>query len=113
MRYSYEFKRKAIELFNKVEWLETPNDMMSHAFHKQIKEWVKLEQLHGPEINNFRGANKRWSLEEKYELVCQFLFGQALKLVTIVAGINSRQFYQWVHKYKTLGYNGHINILKG
>ena len=27
-------------------------------------------------------------------------------------GINSGQLYQWVYKYKTLGYNGYINKLK-
>ena len=58
MRYSYEFKRKAIDLFYKGEWLETPNGMTTHTFHKQIKEWVKLEQLHGSAVNNFRGVNK-------------------------------------------------------
>ena len=30
-----------------------------------------------------------------------------------MAGINTGQLYQWVHKYKTLGYNGLINKPKG
>lgn len=94
MRYSYEFKRKAIELFYQ-------------------GEWVKLEQLHGPDINKFRVANKSWSPEEKYKLVCQVLSGQALSAIAIIAGINSGQLYQWVHKYKTLGYNGLMNKSKG
>ncbi len=41
------------------------------------------------------------------------LSGQGLRTVAIVAGINSGQLYQWVHKYKTLGYNGLINKPKG
>ena len=49
------------------------------------------------------------NLKEKYELVFQVLSGQGLRAVAIVAGINSGQLYQWVHKYKTLGYNGLIN----
>ena len=53
------------------------------------------------------------NLKEKYELVCQVLSGQDLRTVAIVAGINSGQLYQWVHKYKTLGYNGLINKPKG
>ena len=56
------------------------------------------------------------NLKEKYELVCQVLSGQGLRTVAIVAGINSGQLYQWVHKYKTLGYNGliwvHIKVIK-
>ena len=53
------------------------------------------------------------NLKEKYELVCQVLSGQGLRAVAIVADINSGQLYQWVHKYKTLGYNGLINKPKG
>ena len=53
------------------------------------------------------------NLKEKYELVCQVLSGQGLRAVAIVAGINFGQLYQWVHKYKTLGYNGLMNKPKG
>lgn len=113
MRYSYEFKRKAIELFYRGEWPKTPNGVSTCTFHNQIREWVKLEQHHGTDINKNRGTNKYWSPEEKYELVCQVLSGQGLRAVAIVAGINSGQLYQWVHKYKTLGYNGLINKSKG
>ena len=113
MRYSYEFKRKAIELFYQGEWPKTPNGVRTDTFHRLIRDWVKLEQLHGPDINKCRGTNKYWSPKEKYELVCQVLSGQGLRSVAIVAGINSGQLYQWVHKYKTLGYNGLINKPKG
>ena len=68
MRYSYEFKRKAIELFYQGEWPKIPNDVRTDTFHRLIRDWVKLERLYGS---------------------------------------------QWVHKYKTLGYNGLINKPKG
>ena len=113
MRYSYEFKRKAIELFYQGEWPKTPNGVTTDTFHRLIRDWVKLEQLHGPDINKCRGTNKYWSPKEKYELVCRVLSGQGLRSVAIVAGINSGQLYQWVHKYKTLGYNGLMNKPKG
>ena len=113
MRYSYQFKRKAIELFYRGEWPKTPNGVTTDTFHRLIRDWVKLEQRHGPDINKNRGINKYWTPEEKYSLVCQVLSGQGLRTVAIVAGINSGQLYQWVHKYKTLGYNGLINKSKG
>ena len=113
MRYSYEFKRKAIELFYQGEWPETPDGVRTDTFHKQIRDWVKLEQRHGSDINKCQGTKNYWSPEEKYELVCRVLSGQGLRAVAIVAGINSGQLYQWVHKYKTLGYNGLINKPKG
>ena len=113
MRYSYEFKKKAIELFYRGEWPKAPNGVTTDTFHRLISNWVKLEQHHGPDINKNRGTNKYWTPEEKYSLVCQVLSGQGLRTVAIVAGINSGQLYQWVHKYKTLGYNGLINKSKG
>ena len=113
MRYSYEFKKKAIELFYQGKWPKTPAGVSTRTFHNQIREWVKLEQFHGPDINKFRVANKYWDPEEKYKLVCQVLSGQSLRAIAIVAGINPGQLYQWVHKYKTLGYNGLINKPKG
>ena len=69
--------------------------------------------MHGPDINKFYGVKKNWSTEDKYELVCQVLAGESLRSVAIAAGINSGLLYQWVHKYKTLGYNGLINKPKG
>ena len=113
MRYSYEFKKKAIELFYQGEWPETPEGVLPHSFHEQIRYWAKQEELHGPDINKFYGVKKNWSTEDKYELVCQVLAGESIRSVAIAAGINSGQLYQWVHKYKTLGYNGLINKPKG
>ena len=88
MRYSYEFKRKAIELFYQGEWPKTPNGVRTDTFHRLIRDWVKLEQLHGSDINKCRGNNKYWSPKEKFELVCQVLSGQGLRAVAIEEYIN-------------------------
>ena len=98
MRYSYEFKRKAIELFNQGEWPETPTGVLTHTFHEQIIKWAKQEEFNGPEINKHNPDKRCWSPEKKYELVCQVLFGESIRSVSIRAGINTGQLYQWVHK---------------
>ncbi len=74
---------------------------------------AKQEMFNGPEINKHRTDNQRWSPEKKYELVCQVLFGKSIRSVSVMAGINTGQLYQWVHKHKTLGYNSLINKPKG
>ncbi|MDU6817307.1 MAG: helix-turn-helix domain-containing protein, partial [Veillonella sp.] len=104
MRYSYEFKRKAIELFYQGEWPKTPAGVSTHTFHNQIREWVKLEQFHGPDINKSRGTNKPWSPKEKYELVCQVLSGQGLRAVAIVAGINSGEYEELIRLRAEIAY---------
>ena len=50
MRYSYEFKRKAIELFHQGEWPETPTGVLPHTFHDQIRKWAKQEMFNDPKI---------------------------------------------------------------
>lgn len=109
LRYSYEFKRKAIEVFYQGEWPQTSNGVLPHSFHEQIRCWAKQEELHDLDINKFYGVKKNWSLDDKYELVYQVLAGESIRSVAIAAGINSGLLYKWVHKYKTLGYNGLIN----
>ena len=101
------------ELFNQGEWPETPTGVLTHTFHEQIIKWAKQEEFNGPEINKHNPDKRCWSPEKKYELVCQVLFGESIRSVSIRAGINTGQLYQWVHKYKTLGYNGLINKPKG
>ena len=113
MSYSYEFKRKAIELFNQGEWSETPTEVLTHTLHDQIRKWDKQEIFNDPEINKHRTDNQRWSPRKKYELVFQILFGKSIRAVSVMAAINAGQLYQWVHKYKTFGYNGLINKPKG
>ena len=62
MRYSYEFKKQAIELFYQGKWPKTPAGISTCTFRNQIIEWVKLERLRGSDLNKCRGTNKHWSL---------------------------------------------------
>ena len=113
MRYSYEFKRKCVELYRQGIWAETPDGISDVRFRKAIRDWVRLEEENGPEALRHRSKNREWSAEERYELVAQVLAGQSCKSVAISAGINNGMLYQWVRKYKLLGYNGLGNMKKG
>lgn len=113
MRYSYEFKRKAIELFYRGEWPETPNEVLTYTFHERIRCWAKQEDLHGLDINKLYVVKKNWHPEDKYELVYQVLSGETIHSVAIAAGINSGLLYQRINKYKTSGYNRLINKTNG
>ena len=58
--------------------------------------------------------NKVWNYEERYELVAQVLARKTNKEVAFSNGISDDgQLYQWVRKYKNLGYNGLANTNKG
>ena len=43
----------------------------------------------------------------------QVIAGNSIQLVAIENEINTGMLYQWVHKYKILGYNGLVERKKG
>ena len=50
---------------------------------------------------------------DKLELVSKVIAGRSITSVAFDAGINDGMLYQWVRKYKLLGYNGLVNQKKG
>lgn len=113
MRYSYEFKRKCIDLYRQGYWQTTPDGIKEENFHKTIRRWVRIEDSCGPEALRHKNHNKKWTAEERYDLVAQVIAGKSCKSVAFSAGINDGLLYQWVRKYKELGYNGLVNMKKG
>ena len=114
MRYSYEYKRKCVELYREGKWPETPDGIKDpENFRDMIRRWVRMEEANGPDVLRHKGQNKEWRPEERMELVSRVLAGASVESVAIDAGINGGLLYQWVRKYKDLGYNGLVNLSKG
>ena len=113
MRYSYEFKRKCVEMYYRGEYPDTPDGIGNKRFHQLVREWVRIEESCGPEALKHKNQNKEWTIEERYDLVARVLGGESNRSVALSAGINQGQLYQWVRKYKIYGYNGLIPKKKG
>ena len=113
MRYSYEFKRRCVELYREGKWPETPEGVEQKRFRYEIREWVRLEESNGPEALKHQSRNKNWTPESRYELVAQVLAGKSMMSVAVEAGIATGLLYQWVRKYQTMGYNGLVDLKKG
>lgn len=113
MRYSYEFKKKCVELYRQGKWPETPEGIKEANFHITIRRWVCLEDLNGPEVFKHKGSNKVWTPEEKLVLVFRVIAGESNQAVALKAGISSGMLYRWVRSYKIYGYNGLISKQKG
>ena len=113
MRYSYEFKRHSDELYRQGRWPETPEGINQRGFRNKVLEWSRIEDSCGPEALRHKNRNKAWTAEERYELVAQVIAGKSNKEVALANGISDGMLYQWVRKYKALGYNGLINMKKG
>ena len=108
MRYSYNYKRKAVELYRQGLWPDTPDGLNTKDFRKMIRRWVRIEESCGPDALRHNNQNKEWTPEERYALVANVLAGESVSSVAISAGVNAGQLYQWVRKYKIYGYNGLI-----
>ena len=114
MRYSYEYKRKCVELYREGKWLETPDGIKDpENFRDMIRRWVRMEEANGPDVLRHKGQNKGWRPEERMELVSKVLAGASVMSVAFDAGISDGLLYQWVRKYKTMGYNGLVDMKKG
>ena len=113
MRYSYEFKRKCVEMYYQGRYPDTPEGVKQDYFHRKIREWVRIEEANGPDALRHKNHNKIWTPEAKYELVAKVIAGESNKSVAFNAGINDGLLWQWVRKYKDFGYNGLIDKKKG
>ena len=114
MRYSYEYKRKCVELYREGRRPETPEGIKDPAnFRKMIREWVRMEDANGPDVLKHKGQDKEWRPEERLELVSRVLAGASVKSVAVDAGISSGLLCKWIRKYKNEGYNGLVSLKKG
>ena len=113
MRYSQEYKMNCIELYRNGKWPETPEGIKEHNFRCMIRRWVRIEEATNSDVFKRKNFYKKWTSEEKMELVSQVLAGKANQAVAFEAGISEGMLYQWVRKYKIYGYNGLIDKKKG
>ena len=87
MKYSYEFKKECVQLYREGKWPDTPEGTKEKNFHKLVRKWFKLEELHGPEILKY-GNNINWTPDEKLEMLSKVLAGNSIKSTAIENGIN-------------------------
>ena len=113
MRYSYEFKRNCVEMLRAGVYPNTPNGISQRCFRNKIRQWARIEEALGPEALKPRHTQKKWTTEEKFELVCQVLAGSSYLEVALANGVKDSILRNWVRKYKIYGYNGLIPKQKG
>ena len=49
MKYSYEYKKRCVDLYREGKWAETPKGVSTNRFHHAVVEWHRLEKSCGPE----------------------------------------------------------------
>lgn len=114
MKYDWKFKLECVEEYMKGRWKRKPDyvSCSDEEFHNRIREWVRIHRIYGPDGLKHKTTNKKWTAEERYELVAQVLAGRSIKSTAIEADISVGQLYQWVRRYKLYGYDG-LQLRKG
>lgn len=78
MRYSFEYKKKCVELYRQGIWVETPDGFTDpRNFHSMIRKWNRIAENCGIEKLKHE-KNKKWSQQEKSELIRQILRGNSI-----------------------------------
>ena len=113
MRYSFEFKLKYIEIYEGGEFPDTPDGVSTDRFRNNIRQWKRMVDSSGIDSLHHKPQNRKWKPEEKLELIVKVLAGESCTFVALSNGIQPGMLYQWVNKYKTLGYNGLEESKKG
>ena len=113
MRYSFEFKLECIEMYERGEFPDTPDGVSTKRFRDNIRQWKRMVDSSGIDALLHKPQNRKWKPEEKLELIVKVLAGESCTFVALSNGIQPGMLYQWVNKYKTLGYNGLEESKKG
>ena len=77
--------------------------------------WILTRQYreHGRSSFSEKGKNIKYRPEYKLEIVNRILNGESKSSIAAEVKINVGQIYSWYKKYKTLGYNGLKQDLRG
>ena len=92
MRYSYEFKIKCVEMYERGEYPSTPDGVTTNRFRNNIKIWKRMVDSSGIASLRHKPQNKNWSPEEKLVLVSKVLAGDSYSCVALDNGINSGSY---------------------
>lgn len=113
MRYSYEFKLKCIEAYQKGVCPEVPDGIKKENFQRMVRRWTRIAKNCGAEALRHKSENTVWSAEEKLEMVSKVVAGASCQETALSAGISAGLLYHWVQRYKIQGYEGLVARRRG
>ena len=69
MRYSFEFKVKYVEMYERGEYPDTPNIITTRKFKDTIRKCKRMVDSLGVGVLRHKSKNKKWNLEEKLNIL--------------------------------------------
>lgn len=108
MKYTWQFKLECVENYKKGITTPVPKDskMTQRNLNREVRVFVRIFDMHGVDGLKHKSSNRRWTPEEKYDLISRVMAGNSIMSTAIEAGINPGELYTWLNKYKQSGYDG-------
>lgn len=106
-KYSYEFKKKCVELYRQNLELPTPSTITRNNFRGTVSYWSRLVEANGLDVLKPRTKKHKYlDPAEKLRIVNKILVVKNISQVAIENGLPERQVGRWVRIYETEGYSG-------
>ena len=114
MKYDWKLKLKYVKKYKKGTYIERPDICKSSrdTFLHKVRYWAALYDRFGVDGLKNKNYEKKWTKDERFNLVAQVIAGKAIRQVALDNGINDGQLVQWVKRYREKGING-LELLKG
>lgn len=113
MKYSPQFKLECVQKYKKGERINFEGSREQYkSFMKHVRIWSKYYDELGMKGLEHSETNKKWTVEDRYELVSKVLAGHSLRSVALEAHIDNGQLCQWVKAYCEKGIIG-LDMKKG
>ena len=106
MKYTLEFKLKCIEFYKKTKSINCPDGLNKDNLKHYVYRWAKQYDNFGINGLIHQNKNKKWTPEERFELVAKVFAGHSLTSVSREVNVNPGLLYQWVKRYREKGVDG-------
>ena len=60
MRYSFEFKLKCVEMYERGEFPNTPDGVSTDRFRNNIRQWKRMVDSSGIDALRHKQQNRKW-----------------------------------------------------
>ena len=113
MKYDWKFKLDCVRKYKEGKRDFVPSGISRKGFLKHVRSWAKAFDDLGVDGLRHNSSNKRWTAEQRFDLVAKVISGDSITNVAKNAHIGSGQLYQWVRKYREKGMDGLECLKKG
>ena len=83
MRYSYEFKKHCVKLYQQGIMTKKKKKIQERSFRKMVQIWVRYSNEHGLEALEHINRGNKITMEERIKIVSRVVSGESALSIAI------------------------------